>query len=144
MYRKCLKVVYLTICILFDLPIFANFQPPNPLKSPLYNQQSTLKGSYFPKSFHKLVLPETVFISHFLGIELYKVCQKVVHYAILAYFQPLNLAKSFYKTNEVQLIYLFPAFVLLNCTKSALKSYICSFKPILGPLTHSKALKELK
>ena len=37
------------------LPILG---PYDPLKSPVHYQESTLNGSYFPKSPHKLVLPE--------------------------------------------------------------------------------------
>ena len=40
-------------------------RPYDPLKSPVHYQGSTLKGSYFPKSLHKLVLPENGSISIF-------------------------------------------------------------------------------
>ena len=58
-----------------------------PLKRPLHYQQSTFNGSYFLKSLHKLVLPETVFISYFWGMEMYKMCLKVVYLAILVNFR---------------------------------------------------------
>ena len=53
-------VVYLAI-------FWPIFWPPNPLKSPLYYQWSTFKGSYSIKSLHKLVLPEDVFNSYLNG-----------------------------------------------------------------------------
>ena len=43
--------------------ILANFEPYDPLRGLLQDQQSTFKGSYSPKSLHKLVLPENGFIS---------------------------------------------------------------------------------
>ena len=52
MYKMGLKVFYVAILV--------KFQPPNPLNSPLYYQWSTSKGSYSPKSLHKLVLQESV------------------------------------------------------------------------------------
>ena len=39
------------------------------LKSSVHYQQSTLKGSYFPKSLHKLVLPENGSISIFFEVK---------------------------------------------------------------------------
>ena len=44
--------------------------PYDPLKSPWYYQQSTFKGSYSPKSLHKLVLPENGFISIFFELKM--------------------------------------------------------------------------
>jgi len=44
-------------------------EPYNPLRGPLHYQQSTLKGSYFPKSLHKLVLPENRSISIFFEVK---------------------------------------------------------------------------
>ena len=43
--------------------------PYDPLKSPLHYQRSTLKGSYSPKSLHKLVLPENGSISIFFEVK---------------------------------------------------------------------------
>ena len=45
-------------------------RPYDPLKSPVHYQRSTLKGSYFPKSLHKLVLPENGFISIFFELKM--------------------------------------------------------------------------
>ena len=44
-------------------------RPYDPLKSPVHYQRSTLKGSYFPKSLHKLVLPENGSISIFFEVK---------------------------------------------------------------------------
>ena len=44
-------------------------RPYDPLKSPVHYQGSTLKGSYFPKSLHKLVLPENGSISIFFEVK---------------------------------------------------------------------------
>ena len=46
--------------------------PPNLLKSHLYYQWSTSNCLQSPKSLHQLVLPKNVFISHFYGMEMYK------------------------------------------------------------------------
>ena len=50
--------------------ILANFEPYDPLRGLLQDQQSTFKGSYSPKSLHKLVLPENGFISIFFELKM--------------------------------------------------------------------------
>ena len=60
-------------------------------------------GTDFHKSLHKLVLPETVFISYFWGMEMYKMGPKVVYLAILANFSSQTHSKALYTTNEVHL-----------------------------------------
>ena len=77
MYRKFVFLV-----------IFDHFHFHNPLKSPLYQQQSTCKGSYSPKSLHKLVLPETVFISYFYEVEMYLMYPEVVYLVFLVILSP--------------------------------------------------------
>ena len=49
---------------------FGQFEPYDALKGPLQGQQSTFKGSYSPKSLHKLVLPENGFISIFFEMKM--------------------------------------------------------------------------
>ena len=58
----CPKVVYQVILAIMG--------PYDPLKSPVHYQGSTLKGSYFPKSLHKLVLPENGSISIFFEVKM--------------------------------------------------------------------------
>ena len=70
------------------LVIFDHFHFHNPLKSPLYQQQSTCKGSYSPKSLHKLVIPETVFISYFYEVEMYLMYPEVVYLVFLVILSP--------------------------------------------------------
>ena len=43
--------------------------PYDPLRSPVHYQRSTLKGSYFPKSLYKLVLPENGSISIYFEVK---------------------------------------------------------------------------
>ena len=93
MYRKFVFLV-----------IFDHFHFHNPLKSPLYQQQSTSKGSYSPKSLHKLILAETVFISYFYEVEMYLMYPEVVYLVFLVILSPLlTHSKSLYTTNEVHL-----------------------------------------
>ena len=49
---------------------FGQFEPYDALRGPLQGQQSTFKGSYSPKSLHKLVLPENGFISIFFELKM--------------------------------------------------------------------------
>ena len=72
MYKMCRK--------LYIWPIL---EPPTPLKSPLFYKWNPSKGSYFPKSLHRLILPETLSISYFYEVEMYKICPKVVYLTIL-------------------------------------------------------------
>ena len=58
------------------------------------------KGSYFPKSFHKLILPETVFISYFWGMEMYKMCRSG-HFG--QFSGPLTHSKALYTTSKQHL-----------------------------------------
>ena len=44
--------------------------PYDQFKSPLHYQECTFKGSYSPKSLHKLVLPENGFISIFFEVKM--------------------------------------------------------------------------
>ena len=69
--------------------MLANFEPYDPLRGLLQDQQSTFKGSYSPKSLHKLVLPENVFISNFLEVEMNEKCPKVIYQVILDIFGTL-------------------------------------------------------
>ena len=70
--RKYLKSTQMSHFVQF-WPILG---PYDPLKSPLHHQQSTLNGSYSPKSLHKLVLPENGFISIFFEAKMFKKCPK--------------------------------------------------------------------
>ena len=55
--------------ILYFMQFWPILRPYDPLKSPVHYQGSTLKGSYFPKSLHKLVLPENGSISIFFEVK---------------------------------------------------------------------------
>ena len=66
--------------------ILTNFGPYDPLKGPLRYQECTFKGSYSPKSLHKLVLPENKFIPTFLKWKCSKSSQNVIFHAILTSF----------------------------------------------------------
>ena len=87
------------------MAIFDHFQPPNPLKSPLYRELSTSKGLYFSRSLHKLVLQETVLIFQCYEMEMCKMYPKVLFLVILTIFAPppLTHSKTLYTTNEVYL-----------------------------------------
>ena len=64
--------------------------PYDPLKSPSHYQQSILNGSYSPKSLHKLVLTENVFIFIFYDVKVYQMFLKVVYRVILTNFRTLS------------------------------------------------------
>ena len=83
--------------------ILTNFGTCNPLKSPFYYQKSTLNGIYFPKSLHKLLLPENGFNSIFFKRKCSKTAQNVISHAILANFgtiwptkKPLTLSTKYF------------------------------------------------
>ena len=46
--------------------------PYDQFKGPLHYQESTFKGSYSPKSLHKLVLPENKFIPTFFEVKMFE------------------------------------------------------------------------
>ena len=61
----------------------------DPLKGPLYYQQLTFGGSYSPKSFLKLALPDNASISNLSEVEMNEMRPKVVFLAILTNFWAL-------------------------------------------------------
>ena len=63
------------------------FRTPNPKDDPLYYHGSTFRGSYFPESLHKFILPENIFISYFCAMKMHKMYPKVVYPVILTYFR---------------------------------------------------------
>ena len=77
--------------------------PYDPLKSPLHYQQSTLNGTYSPKSLNKLVLLENGFISSFFEVEMNKMCSKIVLWLFLPIFRPSDPLKGPLQTNKVHL-----------------------------------------
>ena len=62
MLLKCPKVVHMVI--------LSCFGHSDSLKSPIYYERSTCRGSYSPKSLHKFVLPENVFKTKFFEVEM--------------------------------------------------------------------------
>ena len=74
--------------------ILANFEPYDPLRGPLQDQQSTFKGSYSPKSLHKFILPENLSTSNFREVEMKEIRPKVVYQVILAIMGPYDPLKS--------------------------------------------------
>ena len=82
----CPKAVYLVI--------LSNFEPSDPLKSPIYQQRSTPKCPYSPKSLHKFVLPENVFKTKFFEVKVHWKCPKPVYLVILSNFEPSDPLKS--------------------------------------------------
>ena len=63
-------------------------------KGLLRYQESTFRGSYSPKSLHKLVLPENGFISILFEAKMFENAQKVIYHAILANLGPYDPLKG--------------------------------------------------
>ena len=64
----------------------------------------SVQKSYSQKGLHKLMLPETVFISFFYEVEMNIMYPKVIYLVILDNFTPPQThAKALYTTNEVHL-----------------------------------------
>ena len=70
------------------LAIFDHFQPPNPLKSPLYRELSTSKGLYSSQSLHKLVLQETLSIFQCYEMEMCKMYPQSRIFGHFDHFRP--------------------------------------------------------
>ena len=73
---------------------FEQFGPSEPLKSPVYYQRSIFRDSYFPKSLHKILLPENVLKAIFCEVEMLLKCTKVVYMVILSCFGHADSLKS--------------------------------------------------
>ena len=86
MLLKCTKVVYMVI--------LSYFGHSDSLKSSINYESSTFRGSYSPKSLHKIVLPENVFKAIFCEVEMLLKCPKVVYMVNLSYFGHSDSLKS--------------------------------------------------
>ena len=76
--------------------------PYDPLKGPLQYQESTFKGSYSPKSLHKLVLPENGFISIFFEAKMFEKCPKChISCNFDQFWDHMTHSKAPYATTEV-------------------------------------------
>ena len=76
--------------------------PYDPLKSPLHYQQSTLNGSYFPKSLHTLILPENGYIYIFFEPKMLEKCPKCdISCNFGQFWDHMTYSKAPYTTNEV-------------------------------------------
>ena len=76
--------------------------PYDPLKSPLHHQESSLNGSYSPKSLHKLVLPENGFISIFFEAKMFEKCPKChISFNFGQFWDHVTHSQTPYTTKEV-------------------------------------------
>ena len=66
----------------YFIQLWPIYEPYDPLRGSLQDQQSTFDGSYSTKSLHKLVLPENGFISIFVNQKCSKSAQIVIFHAI--------------------------------------------------------------
>ena len=64
------------------------------LKSPVNYQRSIFRDSYFPKSLHKILLPENVLKAIICEVEMLLKCTKVVYMVILSCFGHADSLKS--------------------------------------------------
>ena len=137
--------------------ILANFGTIRSTQRPLTLQiKSTFTGSYYPKSLHKLLLPENGFNSIFFDAKMFKKCPNVIFHAFLANFgniwptqkpliltkstfcgsySPLSLHKLLLPENGFNSIF-FEAKMFEKCPKCHIS---CNFGQFWDHMTHSKA-----
>ena len=102
------------------------------------------KGSYSPKNPSKLVISTTkkyIQLEHWWSRSVGKLLKSHFNQFLepISYLQVIKTSH----TNR-KCVCTFPFIMLLKCTKSAQKSYISSFWPIFGHLTHSKVPYSIK